>query len=258
MRLLKTALLLGLGLFLFGCKTASDEDLPQTTESPMIATQSQQTPIPDPPIAKVEHVELEKHGHVRTDPYFWLKERQNPDVVAYLEAENTYTEAMMAHTKDLQEALFEEITARIKQDDASVPYKQDDYWYYYRFEEGKEYPIYCRKRASLEADEQIMLDVNELAKGHEFFSVRGAQVSSGQDILAYAEDHVGRRFYTIRFKNLTTGETYPDAIANVVGNVAWANDNQTLFYTRRWGILYLLQSDSSTSSRNKRRYRIRR
>ncbi|MFB3131151.1 MAG: S9 family peptidase [Rhodothermales bacterium] len=233
MRLLNTALLLGLGLFLFGCETASDEDMPQTTEPPMTATQPQQTPMPDPPIAKVERVELEKHGHVRTDPYYWLKERENPDVVAYLEAENDYTEAVMAHTRDLQEALFEEITARIKQDDASVPYKRDDYWYYQRYEEGKEYPIYCRKRASLEADEQIMLDVNELAKGHAFFSVRGAEVSSGQDILAYAEDNVGRRFYTIRFKNLTTGETYPDAIPNVVGNVAWANDNQTLFYTRQ-------------------------
>ncbi len=233
MRLLNTALLLGLGLFLFGCETASDEDMPQTTEPPMTATQPQQTPMPDPPIAKVELFELEKHGHVRTDPYYWLKERENPDVVAYLEAENAYTEAVMAHTRDLQEALFEEITARIKQDDASVPYKQDDYWYYQRYEEGKEYPIYCRKRASLEADEEIMLDVNELAEGHAFFSVRGTEVSSGQDILAYAEDNVGRRFYTIRFKNLTTGETYPDAIPNVVGNVAWANDNQTLFYTRQ-------------------------
>ena len=242
MRLLNLVLLLNLGLLLVGCETASDEEMPETTDPPMAETQP--TPMQEPPMAKVELVELEKHGHVRTDPYYWLKERQNPDVVAYLEAENAYTEAMMAHTRGLQEALFEEITARIKQDDASVPYKQDDYWYYQRYEEGKEYPIFCRKKESLEADEEIMLDVNKLAVGHDFFSVRGTEVSSGQDILAYAEDNVGRRFYTIKFKNLTTGETYPDAIPNVVGNVAWANDNQTLFYTKqdpntlRWHQIY--------------------
>ena len=197
-----------------------------------------------PPMAKVSPAELEKHGHVRTDPYFWLKDRDNPDVIAYLEAENAYTETMMAHTRDLQEALFEEITGRIVQDDASVPYKQGDYWYYQRYEKGREYAIYCRKKESLQAAEEVMLDVNMLAEGHEFFSVRGTEVSSNQAILAYAQDTVGRRFYTIRFKNLTTGETYPDAIPNVVGNLAWANDNQMLFYTKqdatvlRWHQIY--------------------
>ena len=242
MRLLTLAMLLGLGLLLVRCETASEEEMPETTDSPMAETQPK--PMQDPPMAKVEAVELEKHGHVRTDPYFWLKERENPEVIAYLEAENAYTESVMAHTRDLQEALFEEITGRIKQDDSSVPYKQDDYWYYRRYEEGKEYPIYCRKKGSLEADEEIMLDANELAEGHEFFSIQGTEVSAGQDILAFAQDTVGRRFYTIRFKNLATGALYPEAIANVTGNVAWANDNQTVFYTKqdpntlRWHQIY--------------------
>ena len=244
MRLLTITALLGLGLLLAGCETASDEAMSETTDPPMAETQQDPTPMSDPPMAKVVPVELEKHGDVRTDPYFWLKERENPEVIAYLEAENAYTESVMAHTKDLQEALFEEITGRIKQDDASVPYKQDGYWYYRRYEEGKEYPIYCRKKESLEADEEVMLDANVLAEGHEFFSIQGTQVSSGEDILAYAQDTVGRRFYTIRFKNLTTGETYPDVIENVTGNVAWANDNQTIFYakqepnTLRWYQIY--------------------
>jgi oligopeptidase B len=150
----------------------------------------------------------------------------------------------MAHTKDLQETLFEEMKGRIKQDDSSVPYKLDDYWYYTRFEEGKEYPLYCRKKGTLEAEEELMLNANELAQGHEYFHVRGVEVSSGQDILAYAFDTVGRRIYTIQFKNLTTGETLGDEIPGVTGNLAWANDNKTLFYSKqdpttlRWEKIY--------------------
>ena len=188
---------------------------------------------PDPPMAKVDPVELEKHGDIRVDNYYWLNERENPDVIAYLEAENAYTEAVMAHTKDLEEMLFQEIKGRIKQTDESVPYRLDDFYYYSRYEEGKEYPIYCRKKGSLDAQEQIMLDVNVLAEEHEFFSVRGRRVSSGQNILAYAVDSIGRRIYTIQFKNLDTGEVLGDAIPEVTGGMAWANDNKTLFYTKQ-------------------------
>ncbi|HXV86203.1 MAG TPA: hypothetical protein VD793_05875, partial [Gemmatimonadales bacterium] len=199
---------------------------------------------PRPPQAMIKPAQLEHHGHVRSDPYFWLRERDNPQVIAYLEAENAYMEAVMAHTKPLQERLFQEIRDRIKQTDETVPYRLDDYYYYTRFEDGKDYPIHARKHRSLDAPEQVMLDVNHLAKGHTFFAVGGRQVSYGQDLLAYATDTVGRRIYTLRFKNLTTGQDLPDAIPAVTGNMAWANDNRTLFYTKqdpetlRWNRIY--------------------
>ncbi len=189
--------------------------------------------LPAAPSAKVVPHQLEMHGDVRTDDYYWLKERDNPEVVAYLEAENTYTGAVMQHTEALQETLYEEIVGRIKKDDESVPYKADDYYYYSRVVEGGEYALYCRKKGSLTADEEIMLDANALAAGHEFFSVRGLRVSSGQDLLAYAVDTVGRRFYDISFKNLTTGELLPDTLEGVTGNLAWANDNRTVFYAKQ-------------------------
>ncbi len=187
----------------------------------------------EPPVAKKISTKLEKHGHVRIDDYFWLKDRDNPEVIEYLEQENAYTEAVMAHTQLLQETLSGEFRARIKQTDMSVPYKKDGYYFYSRTEEGKEYPIHCRKKNTLTAPEQIMLDLNKMAEGHAFFSCRRGEVSSGQDILAYAVDTVGRRFYTIRFKNLATGEPLADEIRDVTGNMAWANDNQTLFYTKQ-------------------------
>ena len=186
-----------------------------------------------PPVAKKDPTTLEKHGHTRIDDYYWLRERDNPDVIDYLKAENEYTEAMTAQTEGLQETLFEEFKARIKQTDISVPYKKDDYYYYRRTEAGKEYPIYCRKRGSLEAAEEVMLNVNAMAAGHEFFAVSGREISQNQNLLAYAVDTVGRRIYTIRFKNLRTGEVLTDEIENVTPNMAWANDNRTLFYARQ-------------------------
>jgi len=186
-----------------------------------------------PPVAERRPTELEIHGDVRIDDYYWLNQRENPEVIAYLEAENAWTEAQMAHTKDLQEELFEEIKGRIKQDDSSVPYFRDGYWYYTRYEEGKDYPLYCRKRESLDAPEEIMLDGNQMAEGHGFFSIGGWSVSEGNDILAFAIDTVGRRIYSLRFKNLETGELYPDILDSSNGNLAWANDNKTLFYTKR-------------------------
>jgi oligopeptidase B len=176
---------------------------------------------------------LEIHGHVRVDDYYWLNQRDDPEVIAYLAAENEWTETVMAHTTALQEELFEEIKGRIKQDDSSVPYELDGYYYYTRFEEGLAYPIYCRREGTLEAPEEIMLDVNELAEGHEFFDVTGVRVSSERNLLAYAADTVGRRFYTVHFKDLSTGAQLPDTISQVTGNLVWANDNKTIFYTKQ-------------------------
>lgn len=207
-----------------------------------------------PPVAKIEPTELEQHGHVRVDNYYWLRERDNPEVIAYLEAENAYTEAAMQSTEVLQENLYQEITGRIAQDDTSVPYRLDDYWYYDRVEEGGEYPIYCRKKGSLDGPEEVLLDVNELAEGHDYFAVRGVQVSPDHQRLAFASDSVGRRIYTLRFKDLISGEMLTDSIPGITGNVVWANDNKTLFYgkqdlqTLRWDRVYrhVLGTDAST------------
>ena len=176
---------------------------------------------------------LETHGHGRIDDYYWLRERDNPEVIKYLNDENAFAAKEMAHAQDFERKLFEEIKARIKQTDMSVPYKRDDYFYYTRYEEGKEYPIYARKRGVLDAPEEIMLDVNLLAVGHDFFSVGGTAVSAGQNLLAYAVDTQGRRIHTTYLKNLTTGELLADVIPNVSENLAWANDNRTLFYGKQ-------------------------
>ncbi len=189
--------------------------------------------FPDPPCARALPHRLEHHGHVRIDNYYWLNDRSNPEVVAYLESENRYAEALRHHTADLERTLFEEIKGRIKQTDLSVPFKQGDYVYYVRYEEGKEYALYCRKKGSINGPEEIMLDANELAKGHEYFSLGNWMVSYGQDILAYAVDTQGRRIYSIRFKHLLTGETFSDVVHSVTGNMEWGNDNRTLFYSRQ-------------------------
>jgi oligopeptidase B len=176
---------------------------------------------------------LEKHGHVRVDDYNWLRERENPAVIKYLNDENQHAAKEMAHTRDFEKKLFEEIKGRFKQTDMSVPYKRDDYYYYTRYEHEKEYPIYARKRGSLDQPEEIMLDGNALAEGHEYFSIGGSAVSSGQDILAYAIDTQGRRIHTAYLKNLVTGEMLPDVLPNVTENLVWANDNRTLFYAKQ-------------------------
>ncbi len=190
-------------------------------------------PEVQPPIAKVSPRQLEKHGHVRTDSYYWLRERDNQEVKQYLEAENRYFQAVMAHTRALQDKLFGEFKTRIKQTDISVPYMKDGYYCYSRMVEGKNYPIYCRKKASLEAPEEILVDVNQLAEGQNFCSVPTPSVSPDGNIMAYGIDTVGRRFYTLYLKNLKTGETLADVIPNVTFNVAWANDNRTVFYARQ-------------------------
>jgi len=189
--------------------------------------------IPNPPSAKRIPHQLECHGHVRIDEYYWLKDRDNPEVLAYLQAENEYAAALRSHTRDLEQKLFEEIKGRIQQTDLSVPFKLGDYWYYTRYEEGKEYALYCRKKGSLTSPEEIMLDGNVLARGHDYFSLGNWKISSGQDILAFAIDTQGRRIYSIGFKSLTTGEMVGEFIPSVTGNMEWGNDNRTLLYARQ-------------------------
>lgn len=186
-----------------------------------------------PPVAKIIPQKLENHAQVRTDNYFWLRDRENPEVISYLNAENEYTKAEMSHAKQVEEKIFAEFKGRIKQTDMSVPYRRDGYYYYTRTEEGKDYPIFCRRKGPLDAPEQIVVDANKEAEGRKFCSVQRPVVSSDGDIAAYAVDTVGRRFYTIHFKNLSTGEVLKDAIPKVTENAAWANDNKTLFYVRQ-------------------------
>ncbi|MDT3776581.1 S9 family peptidase [Nitrospira sp. MA-1] len=189
--------------------------------------------MPTPPRAKRVPYRLEHHGHVRTDEYYWLRDRENPEVLAYLQAENEYAATLRSHTRELEQTLFEEIRDRIQPTDLSVPFRLGDFWYYTRYEEGKEYALYCRKEKSLANPELIMVDGNELARGHDYFSLGNWTVSFAQDILAYAIDTQGRRIYTIGFKNLTTGETIDEWIPSVTGNMEWGNDNRTLFYSRQ-------------------------
>lgn len=186
-----------------------------------------------PPVADKIKKELTIHGHTRVDYYYWLKERDNPKVIEYLKAENEYKNAIMKHAEALQEKLFKEIVGRIKQTDMSVPYKLNDYYYYTRYEEGGEYPIYCRKKGSMEGKEEILLNVNKMAEGYDYYHVAGFSVSTNNNLIAFGVDTVSRRKYTIHFKNLTTGEILKDKIPNTSGRAAWANDNKTVFYAAK-------------------------
>lgn len=186
-----------------------------------------------PPIAKKIPHALEKHGHVRNDDYYWLNDRENPEVIAYLNAENDYYKKMTAHTEQLQKDLFEEMKSRIKEDDESVPYFYNGYYYITRYEKGKDYPIYSRKKGSLEAIEEIMFDCNEMAKGLSYFNLNGISVSEDNKWATFGIDTVSRRQYTIQVKNLVTGEILPEKIENTTGGTAWASDNKTFFYTKK-------------------------
>ncbi|MEZ4811082.1 MAG: S9 family peptidase [Allomuricauda sp.] len=186
----------------------------------------------DPPVAQKRPTKLEKHGDVRIDEYYWMNNREDQEVIDYLNAENAYYQKMTAHTEKFQEELFQEMKSRIKEDDSSVPYKLNGYWYITRYEEGKEYPIYSRKKESLEADEEIMFDCNEMAKEHEYFQMRGVSVSPDNTLASFGTDTVSRRQYNIQIKNLQTGEIYPDNMENTTGSSVWASDGKTLFYTK--------------------------
>lgn len=192
-----------------------------------------QKAMPKPPVAGKTEKKLVMHGHERMDPYYWMNQRDDEKVIGYLEAENAYTDAVMAHTKDLQKQLYDEMLSRIRQDDESVPYKKDGYYYYSRYEQGKEYPIHCRKKADLGNPEEILLNVNEMAEGHEFFSLGSYDISTNNQLIAYSVDTVSRRLYSIHIKDLSTGQVFPEIIASTSGMVAWANDNKTLFYVVR-------------------------
>ncbi|TVZ51755.1 S9 family peptidase [Dokdonia sp. Hel_I_53] len=185
------------------------------------------------PVAIKRPVNLEMHGDTRVDDYFWMRERDHPEVIDYLEKENEYYIQMTAHTKDFQKSLFEEMKGRIKEEDASVPYKNNGYWYYRRFETGKDYPFYCRKKGTLDSKEIIVFDNNEMAKDHAYFSQAGYAVSEDNTVAAFGVDTVSRRQYTIKFKNLITGEIYPEEIKNTTGGAVWANDNKTVYYSRK-------------------------
>lgn len=186
-----------------------------------------------PPLAPRIPTTLAKHGHERVDHYYWLRDRDNPGVLAYLREENDYTRGVMAHRSQFEDNLIAEIKGRIRQADSSVPYRLDDYDYYMRYEEGKEYPVYCRKWKTVEAREEVMLDVNVLAMGHEFFAIGEIAMSANHNLLAYSFDKQGRRLYTVQFRNMTTGEWLEDCLEHVTGKMAWANDNRTIFYGKQ-------------------------
>ena len=173
------------------------------------------------------------HGHTRIDNYYWLNDRENPEVISYLEAENAYTKEMMKSTDELQKNIYDEIVGRIKQTDESVPYNYNGYSYYVKYEEGKEYPIFCRKQLKDYTDEVIFLDGNKLAEGYAYFQIGGWDFSTNNNLLAYSSDTVSRRKYDIFIKDMNTGKLYPEVISNTTGNVVWANDNSTLFYQTR-------------------------
>ena len=198
---------------------------------------------PAPDAVKKPYAVKAPHGATRNDDYYWLRDdkRKNPEMLAYLNAENAYVDVAMAPLKPLQEALYEEMVGRIKQDDSSVPYRERGYWYYSRFETGKDYPVHARRKDAQGLDvagvqaagltgEEVLLDVNQLAAGKDYYSVGDWAVSQDNTLLAYADDSNGRRQYTIRFKNLATGEIYPDTITGASANLVWGDDNRTLFY----------------------------
>ena len=199
-----------------------------------------------PPVAKQNPYKTTLHGQERIDNYHWIRltdeqklakniegwpDDQTMQVVDYIKKENEYTQIQLRHTKNLQKKLYSEIISRIKKDDVSVPYLDNDYWYYTRYEKGKEYPIYCRKRESLENPEEVMINVNDWAKGHDYFSLTNLSVSPNNKFLAFGVDTLSRRIYTIKIKDLQTGELLMDEIHGTEDAVAWANDNATFFYT---------------------------
>src|ERR1700680_2211358 len=188
-----------------------------------------------PPVAAIRpHAIPSPHG-VRIDPYYWMRddERANPEVLAYLAAENTYRERCTGAIKPFEDALYEEIVARLKQDDATVPYRKHGYWYNLRFEPAKEHPVFARRRGSLAAPEEILLNANALAAGHDYYRIGAFEVSPNCMWLAFCEDTVGRRQYALRFKNLATGEILAAAIPEVESDSAWANDNRSILYVEK-------------------------
>ncbi|MCR9200537.1 MAG: hypothetical protein NXI04_18020, partial [Planctomycetaceae bacterium] len=207
-----------------------------TSSIPHCVAEDGETPAP--PVAQTRPKVLSNHGTQRIDPYYWLRDRENQQVIDYLNAENAWTDAAFEEQKPLEAELFAELKGRIRPDDTSVPYTDRGYVYYTRYEDGKQYPIYCRKAETSAADdhsatEQVMLDVNRLAEGQSFCSVVGLRVSPDSQRLAFGVDFTGRRKYRLMFKDLSTGELLDDQVENVTGSCVWAQDSQTVFFTRK-------------------------
>lgn len=213
-------------LFLIGCLTFVNSNIIAQNQ-PQLKTKIY------PPKAKKIAKELKIHNTTRIDDYYWFNDKQNPEVISYLEKENEYNKQMTAHTEQFQKDLFVEMKSRVKEDDSSVPYKLNGYWYLTRFEKGKDYPIYSRKKESLDAPEEILFDVNKMAEGYEYYSLGGLNVSNDNKLMAFGVDTLSRRKYTIQIKNLETGEILKEKIETTTGGSTWANDNKTLFYTKK-------------------------
>ncbi|MCB9188265.1 MAG: S9 family peptidase [Flavobacteriales bacterium] len=205
--------------FLWSCNSNSEETTTTNNEEM------------NAPICKINPHTLSKHGEERIDNYYWLNDRENPEVIAYLEAENAYTKAKMSSTENLQKSLYEEIKSRIKEQDESVPYFKNDYYYKTKTIEGGEYPIYVRSKNADFSEEEILLDGNQMAEGLEYFDIGGFEISPNNELMAFAIDTVSRRLYDIQIKNLITGEIYPEVLQYGDGSLAWADDNSTLFYS---------------------------
>jgi len=222
--------LLAFALFLTSCNTNMKQTPAAVTHSPPAAPQA---PLP-PVAARKPHPVVSANG-TREDEYYWLRDdkRQDPQMLAYLAAENAYADHMLAHTKALESRLYNEIIGRLRQDDSTVPYLMNGYWYYRRFETGKEYPIYARRKGSKDAPEEILLNVNEMARGHDYFNVGDMAISPDSRLLAWAEDTVGRRQYVVKVMELGTHLTLPIALPNVDNNIVWAGDNKTFLYVEK-------------------------
>src|SRR5688572_13301752 len=186
--------------------------------------------MPTPPIAPTRPHVHDLHGERRDDPYFWLRDKSDPAVIAYLESENAYTDAVLEPIRKFRDGLYDEMLGRIKQTDLSAPHRDGAYWYYSRTNEGQQYPIYCRKRGSLDAVEEVLLDLNLMAVGHSYMSVGVMRVSDDDRLLLYSEDRTGFREYTLRIKDLATGALLPLEVPKVT-SATWAADNTTLLYT---------------------------
>jgi oligopeptidase B len=227
----RQALLSGL-LFALGALSGAHGDAKGARIAPASAAAAA---APAPPVADVRPFTVESPNGNRVDNYYWLRDdtRTNADVLAYLAAENLYTNAMLAHVKPLAETLYREFVDRTRQDDSSVPYRERGWWYYTRYDTGQEHPIYARRKGSLKAPEQVMLDGPQLANGHDYYQVGQRAVSPDNQLLAYVEDTVGRYQYTLRFRSLATGQTLPDKVENVESSLAWAADSRTVLYVEK-------------------------
>jgi len=234
---MKSLCVLIIALCLMACENTFEQPVVSTEETLKNVEISKEEPMNSnhPPKAEKRPHVFKEHGLERIDNYHWLRDdtRSDPAVLAYLNAENAYTESIMSDSDAFTDRVYNEIVNRIVQDDESVPYKLGGYWYYKKFNKGQEYPIYVRKQGSMDAAEEVLLDVNEMAAGHAYYSSNTQSVSHDHHLYGFSEDTVSRRKYDIKFKDLRTGEMLPDVITNTTGSIAWAKDNKTVFYTRK-------------------------